>query len=217
MQASVVLDPSARLPLNRTNLVADTLTLQTRDGNTTTMAALRAAIEHLDSPDNSYRFAVETDDFALPVSLRGMIGASDNLPRAFSTLRAQFTVDFDAPWDLNAIEQKRPQPTHLDLTLIEARWGDLEIWLAGKADVDQAGHLSGKFTIKLRNWREILKMAVASGQIPQGLGTQIEKGLGFLSQMAGNPNTLDVPLDVRRGVAFLGPIAIGTIAPLRLR
>jgi hypothetical protein len=217
LKASVVLDAGTRLPLNRANLVADTLTLQDREGQTTTMTALRAAIQHDDEAPKAYRFAVETDDFAPPMSVRGLIGASDALPRTFSALRAQFSVAFDAPWDLDAIERQRPQPTRLDLTLAEARWGDLEIWLAGEADVDSAGAMTGKFTIKLRNWRDILRMAVNSGQIPQGLGEQMEKGLGLLSQLAGNPNTLDVPLDIRRNVAFLGPIPVGQLPPLVLR
>ncbi len=217
LQASVVLDAGTRLPLNRANLVAETLTLQTRDGQATTMTSLRAAVQHEEDTPNAYRFAVETDDFAPPMSVRGLIGASDNLPRTFSALRAQFTVGFDAPWDLEAIERQRPQPTRLDLTLVEARWGDLEIWLAGAADVDAKGAMTGKFTIKLRNWRDILRMAVNSGQIPQGLGDQMEKGLGLLSQLAGNPNSLDVPLDIRRGVAFFGPIPVGAVPPLVLR
>jgi hypothetical protein len=216
LQASVVLDAGTRLPLNRANLVAETLTLQDRDGQATTMTALRAAIQHDAEAPQTYRFAIETDDFAPPMSFRGLIGA-ESLPRAFSALRAQVSVSFDAPWDLDAIESRRPQPTHVDLSLAEARWGNLEIWLAGAADVDASGALSGKFTIKLRNWRDILRMAVRSGQIPQGLGDQMEKGLGLLSQLAGNPNTLDVPLDIRRGVAFLGPIPVGQVPPLVLR
>lgn len=217
LQASVIVDPAPRLPLNRANLVADTLTLQTRDGNATTMSALRAAVELQEGSDHSYRFAVETEDFAPPMNFRGLIGATDSLPRTFSALRAQFTVAFDGPWDLDAIERQRPQPTRVDLSIAEARWGDLEIWLAGQAEMDQDGAMTGKFTIKLRNWRDILKMAVASGQIPKGLAGQLERGLGVLSQMAGNPNTLDVPLDLRRGVAFLGPLPIGTVTPFRLR
>jgi hypothetical protein len=180
------------------------------------MTALRAAIQHDAEAPQTYRFAIETDDFAPPMSFRGLIGA-ESLPRAFSALRAQVSVSFDAPWDLDAIESRRPQPTHVDLSLAEARWGNLEIWLAGAADVDASGALSGKFTIKLRNWRDILRMAVRSGQIPQGLGDQMEKGLGLLSQLAGNHNTLDVPLDIRRGVAFLGPIPVGQVPPLVLR
>jgi hypothetical protein len=217
LKASVVLAAGTRLPLTRANLVAETLTLQTRDQQATTMTALRAAIQQDEGAPQTYRFAVEAEDFAPPMSVRGLIGASDALPRTFSALRAQFRVGFDAPWDLDAIERQRPQPTHLDLTLAEARWGNLEIWLAGQADVDESGTMTGKFTIKLRNWRDILRMAVNSGQIPQGLGDQMEKGLGLLSQMAGNPNTLDVPLDLRRGIAFLGPIPVGSVPPLVLR
>lgn len=216
LQASVVLDQGNALPLNRANLVADTLTFAADDGQTTTMTALRAAIHTVEGAQDTYAFAIEADDFAPPMELRGLIGAAD-LPRSFDALRAQLQVSFDDNWDRRAIEQRRPQPTRLDLKLAEARWGDLELMLAGAVDIDPEGELDGRITLKARNWRQIVQMAVKSGQLNETLGQQLEDGLGLLSRLSGNPNTLDVPLDFRAGLIFLGPVPIGQAPRLVLR
>lgn len=216
LQASVVLDAGAALPLNRANLVADTLSIQTREGQATSMAALRAAIQKLDGTENAYRFAIEADDFAPPMDWRGMLGAAD-LPRAFSALRMQVEVTFDDRWDISSVESRRPQPTRIDLQLAEAKWGELELWIAGAADLDELGRLTGDVTIKARNWREIVQMGVASGQISRKLGEQLEETLGLLAALAGNSKTLDVPLELRKGTIYLGPVPVGKLPRLQLR
>lgn len=217
LQASLVLQAGEALPLDRANLVADTLTLATQDGQATTMTALRAAIQSQPDDPNSYRFALETDGFAPPMQFRGLIGAADHLPRTFDALRAQVTVSFDERWDRAAVERRRPQPTRIDLQLAEAKWGDLELMLAGAADVDDLGRLNGSLTIKARNWRDIVDMAVASGQVSRKMGERLTDAFKLLSQMAGNPNTLDIPLDFRKGTIYLGPVPVGKLPRLVLR
>ncbi len=216
LQASVILDTGAALPLNRSNLVADTLTLQTRDGQATTMTALRAAIQKTETAPNTYQFAIEAEDFAPPMQMRGLLGAAE-LPRTFDALRAQVQVSFDDRWDLSSVETRRPQPTHIDLTLAEARWGELELWVAGAADVDDLGRLTGDVTIKARNWREIIQMAVNSGQVSRKMGENLEETLALLAALAGNPKTLDLPLELRKGTAYLGPVPVGKLPRLELR
>ncbi|WP_319824738.1 DUF2125 domain-containing protein [Thalassovita sp.] len=217
LQASVVLDAGEALPLNRANLVAETLTLQTRDGQSTTMTALRAAIQTVEDTPNTYRFAIEAEDFAPPMAFRDLGSAADRLPRTFDALRAQVSVTFDDRWDRAAVERRRPRPTRIDLPLAEARWGDLELWLAGQADVDDLGRMNGEITIKARNWRDIIDMAVQSGRLSETLGKQMTEALGMLSRLAGNPNTLDVPLTLRKGTAWLGPVPVATLPRLVLR
>lgn len=217
LKASVVLQADEALPLDRANLVADTLTIATEGGQATTMTALRAAIQSLPDDPNSYRFAIETDDFAPPMQFRGLIGAADHLPRTFDALRAQLSVTFDNRWDRAAIEHRRPQPRHIDLQLVEARWGDLELMLAGAADVDNQGRLSGSMTIKARNWQEIVNMAVASGQLSLTMAERLSNAFKLLSQMTGNPKTLDIPLDFRNGTIYLGPVPVAKMPRLVLR
>jgi hypothetical protein len=45
----------------------------------------------------------------------------------------------------------------------------------------------------------------------------VESGLSMMAQMAGNPQTLDIPLNLRNGRVMLGPIPLGPAPVLRLR
>ncbi|WP_245776414.1 DUF2125 domain-containing protein [Thalassovita taeanensis] len=217
MQASLVLDAGIDLPLNRSNLAADTVQVAAREGGTTTMTALRVAVQRVESTKHTYRMAVTADDLAPPLDFRTRIDAQGALPRTLAALRADLTVSFDRQWDRSAIEQSRPQPTALTLKLAEARWGELELLAAGELEIDTQGRPMGRLTVKARNWREMIQMAVAAGALSQGIGDQIENALGMLAGLSGNPKTLDVPLDFRRGLIFLGPLPVGTAPIVRLR
>ena len=111
----------------------------------------------------------------------------------------------------------RPQPRKINLRLAEARWGQLELQAAGEVTVDAAGIPEGEITIKARNWRDILKLAVETGAIPEGFAGSLEDGLSLMSQLAGNPKTLDIPLGLRGGRVLFGPVPIGPAPRLVLR
>lgn len=217
MQASVRLGASTALPLQRANLVADTFGITDEAGNTTSMTALRMAVERLDGAEARYHFGIVADDLAPARAARLALDGSGNLPRTFGAFRADMEADFTRPWDLSAIERDRPQPTRIKLRLAEARWGDLELALAGEVTVDEQGRPDGQMVLKARNWREIVAMGVASGAIPAGLADQMVSGLGLLAQMSGNPDTLDLPIDFARGRMSVGLIPLGPAPVIRLR
>ncbi len=216
MQASLVTDPKSNLTLNRANLVADTLQIAQRGHDATTMTALHAAVQRQEGESALYRVALAADDLAPSSRFRTLV-QSDGLPRTLSAFSADLQIGFDRPWDLSAIEQSRPQPRRIDVKLAEAKWGDLELALAGELDIEDQGRPKGRLTVKARNWREMLNMAVAAEAISQGFADQLESGLNLIAGLAGNPKTLDIPLDFRRDLVFLGPVPIGAAPLLRLR
>lgn len=216
MQASLVLRTGPALELDRMTVVADTLTLRQQDGAETSMTALRGAVDRQEGAAR-YRFGISAQDLSLPAGVRRMIGASDRLPSRFSALSVDMVAEFDRPWDRTSLERARPQPTLIDLTLAEAKWGDLELAVAGKVTVDQDGRPEGRIVIKAQNWQEMLAMAQASGALSQGLAGQAESVLGMLARASGNPATLDLPLDFARGLVFVGPIPVGPAPVIRLR
>ena len=216
MQASLVLRAGTALELDRMTLVADTLTLQQQDGAETSMTALRGAVERQEGAAR-YRYGLSAQDLSLPAGLRRLVGASDSLPPRFSALSLDMVAEFDRPWDRGALEQARPQPVLIDLTLAEAKWGDLELAVAGKVTLDADGRPDGRMTIKARNWQEMLAMAQAAGLLAPGIAGQAESVLGMLARASGNPATLDLPLDFARGLVFVGPIPVGAAPVIRLR
>ncbi len=216
MQASVVLWPSTDLAPDRVRLVADTLQISASDGTATAMSALRLAAERL-GPDGQpataapedvatgYRIALSAEGVAPDLGLRHRIDPANRLPRTLDALRADVTLGFDRPWDRSAVEKARPQPRLISLRLAEARWGELELKAAGDLDVNPEGRATGRITVKAQNWREILAMARASGELPAGVADTLERALSLL---AGRNDGIDIPLDFRGGLIWIGPVPV---------
>lgn len=218
MRASLVTRPARRLPLERLTLTAEDLSILAQgSAQPTTAKALTLAAERSTAADSTYRFGLSSDGFAPALDWRVQIDPGGSLPEALEALSLDVTVAFDKPWDLSAIEDARPQPTEIKLRLAEARWGRLELQAAGEVTVDAAGIPTGEVTIKARNWRDILRLTIESGAMPQGFGKTVEDGLSLISQLAGNPKTLDIPLTLRGGRVLLGPVPLGPAPVLRLR
>lgn len=217
MQASGVLGADTTLPLRRATLVADTLAITDDADETTAMTALRLAVERVEGTEATYHLGLAADNLSPARAARLRLDRQGRLPQTFSAFSADITATFDEPWDRRALEVSRPQPRQITVTLAEARWGDLELAAAGALDVDATGQPSGRLTVRARNWRDILQLARASGQLSPGLIDQMETGLSVLARLSGNNQTLDIPLDLRAGRVFLGPVPIGTAPILKLR
>jgi hypothetical protein len=127
------------------------------------------------------------------------------------------TVRFDRPWDRTALEESRPQPRHIELSLADVKWGGLRLQAAGAVDVDEAGRADGAVTIKAENWREMLMLARSTGQLPESLANTLESGLGLLAGLGGNRDALDLTLNLAEGYWALGPIPLGPAPRLILR
>ena len=225
MQASVVLWPSTALAVDRVRLVADTVQVTAEDGSTTSASALRLAAERLgpegeaatgapEAGPTRYRIALSAEGFAPDSALRERIDPSDGLPRTLDALRADVTLGFDRPWDRRSLEEARPQPQTVSLRLAEARWGELELLAAGDLEIDAAGEATGRITVKAQNWREILRLARASGELPDSVAETLEQGLSLL---AGRNDGIDIPLDFRRGSIWIGPLPVMDSPVFRLR
>lgn len=216
MRASVVMAPEASLPFERANLVAQAMAVTTEAG-ITTLDGLQAAAARLEGATSEYRLSLNIDGFAPalpgPVTLR----TSGALPRQLEALRMDASVEFDRAWDLGAIESGRPQPTRIKLRLAEAKWGALEIAVAGDVSIDASGRPNGRLTIKARNWRDIIALLRQLKAVPDTWIDPLEQGLSLAAQMSGNRETLDLPLDFKNGKMALGPIPLGSAPLIRLR
>lgn len=218
MRASLVLQPDSQLALERSTLTAaDFVATPSGPQGPVRIEAFSLAIERVEAGASTYRLGVAADGVQPAVSIARMIDPKGTLPDTLDALNADLTVTFDKPWNRSAIEEARPQPREIRIRLVQARWGQLELQLAGRVSVDMAGLPDGRITVKARNWRDILKLAMASGAIPQGLGSTLEDALGLISGLSGNPETLDIPLDFRNGRMLLGPVPLGPAPVLAIR
>lgn len=220
MRASLVLTPDTGLAVERATWTAADLVVTPRDKATGAVAlasATLAAERETAVAKTRYHLGLAATGVTPPGDFLARVDPAGALPRALDTLRADLRVTFDAPWDRRAIEQARPQPRQIDLTLAEARWGALSLKAAGVLEIDAAGQPSGEITVKAENWREILELARASGALPDGVAGPLRDGLSLLAGLAGNPKTLDVPLVFSGGRIWLGPVPIAATPVLRLR
>lgn len=217
MRASLVLTPSTALAPKRATLTAEFLRVTPlgRPDETTALTALTLAAERTNGA--TYRLGLSAEGLSPSTPWRARLDPQNTLPSQLAGLRVDLTVSFDKPWDRSAIEDARPQPTHINLVLADATWGQLQLQAAGEVSINDMGQPTGEITIKARNWRDILGLAVASGALPESLAKTLESGLSMMAQMAGNPQTLDIPLNLRNGRVMLGPIPLGPAPVLRLR
>jgi hypothetical protein len=75
--------------------------------------------------------------------------------------------------------------------------------------VDSAGLATGEITVKARNWRDMVKIAVGAGLMAPEFEGTITSALEFLAGLSGDPETLDTPLKFDRGRVWFGPVPLG--------
>lgn len=216
MRASLIVKKNTALALEKANFTTDDLAIEMDNGRAFGASKALVAVELTPTASNSYHFGLDLKDVSLPQP-KGLRLEAGLLPEMLDYARADVTAEFDAPWDLNALQRARPQPTKVSVKLIEAKWGQLELRLAGQFDVDPQGRANGRITVKAQNWRDILTVSTATGAIPAQFARPIEQGLSLLSGLSGNRNTLDLPLDLKNGQMKLGPIPLGPAPLFRLR
>ncbi|MEP3297532.1 MAG: DUF2125 domain-containing protein [Pseudoruegeria sp.] len=217
MRGSVVFAPTKAFALQRMNTEIADLRLSSDRGWSAAINNGQFAIRATAARENAYDLYVEGLGVKPASDVLNKIDPLKKLPDAFETLRADITIGFDAPWDRHAIEDARPQPTSVDFKTVQATWGDLDLRFAGHLDVDVAGVPEGEVTVKAKNWRDMIALAVDSNMIGEDLARTIENGLSLVAGMSGNSQTLDVPVTFKNGGMFLGFVPLGPTPTLRLR
>ncbi|WP_424969661.1 DUF2125 domain-containing protein [Dinoroseobacter sp. S76] len=216
MQASLHLGASARLPLQSAIFVAETPELSSDIGRTRAQA-LRLAMRATEGAEQTYDLGIEAVGFALPVAIKRRLDPGELLPPALETVRLDAVIRFDRDWDLDAIENRRPQPRAITLNEARAQWGPLGLRAVGDLEIDERGRASGALTIKASNWREILQVADRSGLVPSAFLPLLERGLEALAGLSGPETSLDIPLTLRDGQMRLGFLNLGQAPRFLLR
>jgi len=204
MRGSAVFVPGRALRLDRTTVEFDTLGLSSTAGWAARLARGQLALRRTPVADTSYDIAFAAHDMKLPNRFTDALAERGLVEDSAERMSVDATVVFDNQWDRRAIEDRRPQPREIDLSLAHARWGELDLKLAGRFDVAPGGIPDGQITVKATNWREILTVAETAGLVPPALAQLLERGLSQLAGLTGNPATIDVPLRFADGGMTLG-------------
>ncbi|SPF75283.1 hypothetical protein ALP8811_00270 [Aliiroseovarius pelagivivens] len=216
-KGSLVFDPSPDLPLDRSSIVIEGLTMQSNAGWTAGLEAGQIATRKSSVAPHRHDIHFEATGL-LPASsfIQGFAGG-DLLPPVFERALLDASVDFTGPWDRHAIENARPQITRITLDEFDATWGELGLKAVGTVDVDERGLPTGEVAIKAKNWRKMIEIAEASGAIAPELVSTVTGALQFVAGLSGNSKTLDVTLRLSGGAVFLGPIPIGAAPIIKIR
>lgn len=217
MRASAVFEPDTQLALDRANLTMDGFGLASTLGWGAEMDTAQFAIRQTVARANTYDVAFTAQNLRPDTGLRATIDAGDILPDAFDEFRMDATVGFDAPWDRTAIEDQRPQPTSIELKTAKAKWGALDLSIAGDLTVDGAGYPTGQITVRAENWRDMLTIAERSGLVPTNILPTVEGALGLLASTSGTSSSIDAPITFKRGGMFIGFLPLGSAPRLVIR
>lgn len=216
MRGSLFLGAEPSLPLDRGTFVVEGPVLRAPD-SLTEADELRFAVKSAEDMPLTYDLGVEMTNLRLPPKLRQSLDPAKLQPEVFDTFRIDATLGFDRPWDRFAIEERRPQPTSVDLHEARATWGELELLAAGDLSVDPSGIPTGSITVKARNWREILAIVERSQLLPSAVIPLVERSLETLAGLSGQSSSLDIPLTFRDGSVLIGFIPLGPAPRIFLR
>jgi len=205
--------PERALPLEDARLTAATLTVEAGDGGVTSLADLAGRMERV--TETGYEITLLAEGLALSGPL--LRGLGGDLPETLERATLEMHAEFDRRWDLRAIDTARPQPTALELRVLEANWGRMALRMSADLEIDPRGVPTGSVSVQARDWQAMLEVATRSGAVPDALAGPLQEGLRFLAGLSGNRDALDVDLRLERGQIFVGFIPVGPAPLLRLR
>jgi len=201
LRANVDAAAATDLPLQAITFVAENPTLQIQEMQAGA-AALRIATLRMGDTPERHKLGIEMLNTALP-------GTGPLIDRIW----VDGALEFDAPLDRH-LGATQPQLQSIENLKAQVQWGDARAELSGSLNVVRGGLMDGTVEIDIVNWGRMLNQLADAGAVrPQDL-PQLKQTLGLLS---GGSDRLQLPVTLRQGTAYVGPIAIGSVPPLRLR
>ena len=209
MRASVSFGASTALPLRDARLVAQEIGLTSDADWRLEMSEARFATRAVDEQDTAHDLGVEVLNIRPSPGLKLLIDPEGSLPGSAERLRIDATLGFDRPLDRFALQTEPPQLTGLALREFSLRWGDLEVAASGELTITETRRPEGRITVRAEKWREMLRIATAAGLLNPDTAPTVERALGQLALLSGEPETLELPLVFSRGRISLGPVPLG--------
>lgn len=214
-RGSLVFKPDTALSLNRMQLEITDLKLSGENGWKTTASEASLAFFSSNAPSlpaNTYDLYLKALDFTPPAILRDNLEQINTLPEVIPEVIFDAALSFKQPWDRFSFENSGQQLQALKIRRLRFAWGDLELLGEGSLNVTTDGTLNGDFTLKVRQWRALLDVIITTNLLTPETQTALERGLTFISVLAGNPENLDIPLRFADGLSYIGTIPVG-VAP----
>lgn len=217
MVAEVDVAAGTDLALERTDMAMADVSIVSTEGWRTLLPEAGLNVTRQEGSETLYDVRFEAASVVPPEPVTAVLDPAGVLPEAMDLMRYEAVMGFDRQWDITALEVSRPQITSLDLSEMRAQWGDLLFRASGRLEVDADGYPSGEIAVRAENWRAMVEMGVNAGVIPADARGAIERALGFIAGLSGQPENIDAPLSFRNQLMFFGPLPIGQAPRLVLR
>ncbi|MCA2010049.1 DUF2125 domain-containing protein [Cereibacter sphaeroides] len=211
LRASLVMQPSLDLPLERLAVVGHVLDLQLAD-ETHALDTLRLGTRRL--ADRVHEVALVAEGLFPDPALMDRLDPQVLWPRRFERLRASAELEFDRVLDRHLADGVLPRLTRVTLTGFDAAWPGVDVTATGRLTPGPDGMLSGDVTLQVTGWEALLDELRQAGMLDDGTQAMLLTTLGSMTT-EGN-DQLDIPLTVAEGDLRLGPLLLGTLPRLRL-
>lgn len=207
LQASLVVNLRQNGALRRANVHGTGVVIDRDTAAYAKFDEVFAAIHEEDGQDNTYKVNLR----ALGIVTPDFQNADQN-----NHIVGDVKIELDRPLDEAALSVARPNLTKLSLKKLSGALGQTEFLLAGDLDVDPSGTPTGALQLRLVNWRDVLDQMLVyifGTNMAAQTRTQIINAAGMFF---ADGETLDLPVELRGGNMFIGPLNIGQAPNLHL-
>ena len=216
LRGSITFLPGRNRQVNEAVVIFKDLALSSDAGWTSAVEEARVAARPTEGRAGWYDLGAEVTGLKPRSPVLERLAGLGLVPGTIERLNADLAIAFDRPLDRAALEGLPPQPRQIDIRNLGAKWGELELRVAGNLTLDPAGQASGDIMLKATNWREILELMRQSGSLPGSAVDGIETALRLVSGLAGSSKTLDLPVSFRNGRAWVGILPVGPAPVIRI-
>ena len=219
-RGSLIFKPDTALSLERMQLeTADLVLTGETEWRASAKEASIAFFAHNapDLPPNSYDLYIKALEFSPPAAWRDSVDQSGALPETIPEAIIDATLTYDDPWDRFAIEQTNPRMTAIEIRDLRFLWGELNLNGTGTIDITAEGYMDGTFTVMAQNWRKLLDVIVAAQLLDPEFETSLVSGISVVSALSGDPEDIEIKLQFKDNLTYIGIIPIGPAPRVYLR
>ncbi len=206
LRASLVLTPSANLPLLRFQIEGEEIALDSTRHGPAKIGGLNAALFQNETVATQYRLGVELSDITPPRSLTTRLGGRQIFTEAIERLTFSARLEFDRELDRTAFESGQPpRVTSAEIEPGLLVWGESELAISGELRKGNNGFIEGQLDFDVQNWEPVFDVfKQASNLTPTELLT-LKRAL---DGAAGGGN-LVFTVNFINGESRIGPFTIG--------
>ena len=216
LRASVILQSPTSDQLERAVIEGQNINANSSTGWSFQSQSTQLAIRKTMGIDNEYTFDLDGTGFKPQMQWLSKIDNAGAFDQAFDRLRAKIGVLYTAPIALRHFENAQLSVQRYRIDNLNIIWAGMELRATGELVLDQGGFPSGQLRLDIKNWQQMVDLAVKSNAIDAALAGTIESGLSLIAALSGNKDQLKIPLNFTGKQMRLGPVPIGPAPSLRL-